>query len=244
MLLGALRKLERELGPSHPALAMSSNELGILLIDQGRLAEAEPHILRALRLLESVPDRGGPKYATVLSNLGMLRREQGRVDEAAALAAQVVAIREQTIGAAHPDVALERGVLAELAILRGLPDEARQHLAKERPPGALAPLRAIHALRKGGTELELGDLKAAATTLRDAADAALAEYGATSPERLQALTSLFKIQLERGDMSAAEATVRAMEELQARLPAVPAELRLAVIAARAQLLRLQGIRGR
>ena len=48
----ALAILEKALGPEHPDVATSLNNLALLYYGQGRYADAEPHFQRALAILE------------------------------------------------------------------------------------------------------------------------------------------------------------------------------------------------
>lgn len=240
MLRDAVARQEAKVGSEHPRLSTPLTELAVCLIHQGRKDEAENCLLRALKLIEGMPNQGGPLHARALSNLAHLRKEQGRIEEAAKLEAQVVEIRERTLGGDHPDVALSYGVLSELAILRGQPDEARQHLTRGLTPGATGHLQTVHALRMGHTQLELGDYKAATTTLKDALRAAEEEYGRSSKERLIALHELAATQLERGELSGAGQSLQAAEDLLEHLPNIEPSLRLSFAQAKAGLLRHLG----
>ena len=54
--------MERGLGPEHPDVAMSLNNLATLYQDQGRYGEAEPLVQRALAIMEQ---RLGPDHPHV-----------------------------------------------------------------------------------------------------------------------------------------------------------------------------------
>ncbi len=81
------------LGPDHPDVAASLNNLAELYRAQGKYAEAEPHYQRALVIREKAL---GPEHRDVaqgLENYAALLRETGRGTEATKLEARVKAIR-------------------------------------------------------------------------------------------------------------------------------------------------------
>jgi tetratricopeptide (TPR) repeat protein len=81
----ALAIREHMLGPEHPAVATSLNNLAGLYRAQGRDAEAEPLFQRALAIWEQVLGVAHPDVATSLNNLVLLYHDQGRYIEANAL---------------------------------------------------------------------------------------------------------------------------------------------------------------
>ena len=96
---------EKALGPDHPDVALSLNNLAALYNDQGRYADAEP-LLQALtgdREKALGPDH--PDVAASLNNLAELYRAQGRYADAEPLYKRSLAIREKALGPDHPDVA-------------------------------------------------------------------------------------------------------------------------------------------
>lgn len=240
ILRECIRKHEAKLGAESSHLGPLLSELALCLVRQDRITEAEGYLLRAQKIIEGMPGQGGSLQAMVLSNLAHLRKAQGRVEAAAELEARVLEIRKKTLGAAHPDVAMSHFALGELSILRGQPDEARQHLARGLRSDEAAPLRTVDAARAGHVQIDLGDFKGATTTLKDALRAAEAEYGQTSSERLRVLHDLAGAQLMHGDLSGLEQTLAAADELSANLTGVDPSLRLSFVHARAFLLRSQG----
>ncbi|MFO0578401.1 MAG: FxSxx-COOH system tetratricopeptide repeat protein [Polyangia bacterium] len=240
ILRECIRKEEAKLGANNPRLGTTLTELGICIASQNRLAEAEEYLLRALKLVEIMPDQGGPLQARALSNLAHLRTEQGRFEEAAQLEKRVAEIRERTYGAGHPDVALSYAVLSELAVLRGQPDEARQHLARGLRSDTKTSPRTAETLLASHVQMELGDLKDATATLKDALRAAEMEYGPSSMARLRALHDLAAAQTVHGDLNGVEQSLRTADELLARIPEVERSLHLSFVHTKAFLLRSQG----
>jgi tetratricopeptide (TPR) repeat protein len=116
--------LKGTLGSEHPSLALSLNNLALLLRAQGKYAEAEPLYRRALAIREKALDPEHPDVAASLSNLAMLLHSQGRYAEAEPLHRRALAIRERLLGPEHPDVAESLNNLAWLLHYKGKYAEA------------------------------------------------------------------------------------------------------------------------
>ncbi len=90
---------EALLGQSHPDLAESLNNLGVLLQKQGNYEEARAYFQRVLEMDQALypKDRypqGHPALATELANLGDLLQEQGNYGEARAYFQRALEMRE------------------------------------------------------------------------------------------------------------------------------------------------------
>ena len=108
----ALRIDEAALGPTHPDVATSLNNLAVLLRAQGDYAGARPLYERALRIKEAALGPTHPSVATSLNNLAELLMAQG--DYAGARPLYERARRVQlTVSAANVDLDDEglRGLL-------------------------------------------------------------------------------------------------------------------------------------
>ena len=81
------------IGPEHPNVALSLNNLAGLYHDLGNYAEAEPLYRRALTIVEKALGPEHPNVATTLENYAALLRETGRADEAGEMEARAKAIR-------------------------------------------------------------------------------------------------------------------------------------------------------
>ncbi len=81
------------LGPEHPDVAISLNNLARLYTGQGRYAEAEPLIQRALAIWEKALGPDHPDVANGLEIYPFLLHRTGRGDEAAKMEARAKAIR-------------------------------------------------------------------------------------------------------------------------------------------------------
>jgi tetratricopeptide (TPR) repeat protein len=103
-------------GERGPALAGVLNDLGMSVLQQGRLAEADPLLRRALSISEGTAP--GLELATVIENVAELRRRQGRPADAQSLLGRAMALRESVAGPQDPGLpalALRLGTLREVA---------------------------------------------------------------------------------------------------------------------------------
>jgi tetratricopeptide (TPR) repeat protein len=89
----ALARRERALGPEHPSMASSLNNLAELYRTRDRHAEAEPLLERALAIWEMVLGPEHPRVAAGLDTLAGLYRAQGRCEQATLLESRARAIR-------------------------------------------------------------------------------------------------------------------------------------------------------
>ncbi len=81
------------LGPEHPDVATSLNNLASLYHNQGKYAQAEPLYQRALAIWEKALGPEHPQVATFLENFGDLLRKMNRDAEADKMEARAQAIR-------------------------------------------------------------------------------------------------------------------------------------------------------
>ena len=105
---------EKVLGPEHPDVALSLNNLAELYQDQGNYKEAEPLFQRALAIKEKVLGPEHPHVALSLNNLAGLYKDQGNYSEAESLYQRSLAISEKVLGPEHLDVAASLNNLATL----------------------------------------------------------------------------------------------------------------------------------
>jgi tetratricopeptide (TPR) repeat protein len=115
---------EKALGPDHPDVATSLNNLAALYRAQGKYGEAEPLYKRSLAILEKVLGPDHPDVATSLNNLAALYRAQGKYGEAEPLYKRSLAILEKVLGPDHPDVAVVCKNMAKLYRKIGKKEEA------------------------------------------------------------------------------------------------------------------------
>ena len=95
---------ERALGPVHPTIALSLNNLAYAHWAQGRYAEALSLHERALAIRVRALGPDHLDVAASLHNLAIVHWDQGRYAEALMMGERALAIRERALGPDHPDV--------------------------------------------------------------------------------------------------------------------------------------------
>ena len=120
----ALAIYEKSLGPEHPDVAWSLNELALLYDKQGKYAAAEPLYKRALAIYEKSLGPEHPDVAWTLNNLGKIYQAQGKYATAEPLYKRALAIYGKALGPDHPDVAWSLNNLAGLYHTQGRYSEA------------------------------------------------------------------------------------------------------------------------
>jgi tetratricopeptide (TPR) repeat protein len=105
---------EHALGPNHPDVANSLDDLAIIYQNQGRYAEALPLIQRSLEIREHALGPNHPDVANSLFLLTSFYIHQGMNAEALPLIQRSLEIREHALGPNHPDVANSLSVLAAI----------------------------------------------------------------------------------------------------------------------------------
>jgi tetratricopeptide (TPR) repeat protein len=135
----ALAIRENELGPEHPDVAWSLNDLGFMIERQGHFAAAQPFYERALAINEK---KLGPEHlATVMNihNLGRLLQAQGDFAGARTLQERALALNEKLLGPEHFRTVTSLSNLAILLHVQG--DTAAARRLHER---ALAICEKVH----------------------------------------------------------------------------------------------------
>jgi tetratricopeptide (TPR) repeat protein len=157
---------EAAFGPDHPSVAVSRNNLGLVLRDLGDLKGARVQLERALAIDEAALDPDHPTVANYRSNLGMVLQGLGDLKGARVQLERALAIDEAALDPDHPAVAIRRGnlgsVLHSLGDLEGARIQQEHALAiQERVLGPDHLTVAISRTNLGGVLLDLGDLKGA-----------------------------------------------------------------------------------
>ena len=105
---------EKALGPNHPSVSWSLNNLAFLYDNQGRYVDAEPLYRRALAIAEKTLGPDHPSVAISLNNLARLFERQGLYADAEPLYKRALDINEKALGPDHPTVAISLNNLASL----------------------------------------------------------------------------------------------------------------------------------
>jgi tetratricopeptide (TPR) repeat protein len=134
-LRAALAIKQRILSPDHPDVGVSWTNIGNVLIEMGRHAEALAAHQKALDILRSAYGADSPLLAQALANRGEVLALLGRHREAEADLRLAIARWRLQLGADHPWVAYALTALGKDLLADGRPDEA------------LAPLERAVAIR-------------------------------------------------------------------------------------------------
>jgi CHAT domain-containing protein/Tfp pilus assembly protein PilF len=108
----ALSLRQQALGPRHPDVADSLNNLGVVLQHSGDHRAARPLLEQALAIWEGSLGADHPSVATALTNLAEVRWRDGDLAAARPLYERALAIRERALGPDHPEVAQSLNNLA------------------------------------------------------------------------------------------------------------------------------------
>lgn len=130
-------------GKPHPDIGETLNNLGLILSESQRLADAEPLYAEAIEINRALFGEFHPSVAIGLNNLGLLARRMGELNKADELFNQALKIHRHIHGENHPQIAL---VLTNLALTyyeNDAPEEARKTLN--------------HAITMQQTQLSLDD---------------------------------------------------------------------------------------
>jgi tetratricopeptide (TPR) repeat protein len=117
-------------GEENVVVSSAEDGVGMTLLAQGRLAEAEPHLVRSLELNEKMYGADSVEAAWQRAQLAELKTRQGKGTEALALAQTSLAIREAKLAANHPELARSLQVLGEARLALGTPELARAPLER------------------------------------------------------------------------------------------------------------------
>jgi CHAT domain-containing protein/Tfp pilus assembly protein PilF len=115
----ALAIREKVLGPEHPDVAESLNNLANLYGELGNYSQAEPLHQRALAIAEKVLGPEHPDVARSLNNLAALYRDMGNYSQAEPLYQRALAIYEKVLEPEHLAVAISLNNLAGLYQVQG-----------------------------------------------------------------------------------------------------------------------------
>ena len=121
----ALNIQEKSLGPDHPDVAKTLNDLAVLLQEGfANYEDSERLKRRALKIYERSLGPNDPQVATALINLARVLEDTNRLAEAEPLVRRALAINEKSFGPDHQDVAFVLDNLANLLEVTNRLDEA------------------------------------------------------------------------------------------------------------------------
>ncbi|ATB37026.1 hypothetical protein CYFUS_002447 [Cystobacter fuscus] len=206
----ALALRQKVLGPEHPLVAASYNNLGIVLAEMGQFEQARASYDHALQLRRKTLGKDHPFVAQSYSNLGTVLSELGRHEEARDMYEHALAIRKKTLGLEHPDVASSLTNLGVALTQLGRYSEAlamqesalalrRKLLGPEHPDLAMPLTNLGGALRKLRRYAEARTHLEHALALREKA------LGADHPDVAQTLDELGQLLADMGRHAEARA---------------------------------------
>jgi CHAT domain-containing protein/tetratricopeptide (TPR) repeat protein len=222
LMVEALERAERVLGPNSADTLLALNNLGVLRLEQGRHAEAEPLLQRTLAIAERLGGAEGEDTLSTLNALASLYRAEGKLEEAEPLLVRVLDVRERTLGEKDPQTIYSMNALGAVRFSRG--DAAGAELLARRAVAAAAALGDDHPVT-----MDALDGLAAALVLQGKAKEAVPHaerafaarervQGRNHPATLRGISVLANAYMFSGVPAKAEPLLaRAMEESRQRL---------------------------
>ena len=153
---------EKALGPDHPVVAASKNDLACVYAQIGNYAKALPLFEQALAIWEENLGTESPVTAGAMNNLAQVYSETGDYGKALPLLRMTMAIKQKTLGPEHPETA---GTLLNLAtVYMNLGDHARARPLFEESlaifqklPGPAHPETAMILNNLANNYIDMGD---------------------------------------------------------------------------------------
>ncbi len=198
-------------GGPHPLLAVTLNNLGLLVLDEGRVAEAEALFEEALAMARTVYGRSHPTVAAILNNLGQAASQRGDLAAAEEAYQEAMAVSLEEKGERDPAYALMASNLGMAKMARGALDEAgalferalaltRETVGAEHPQN-LAILNNLG--QRAMAEQRTGDAR---ELYRQAAAVGRRPDGGSLPELPTVLLNLGEVEFKLGLTEEARAT--------------------------------------
>ncbi len=199
----ALTLREEALGPDHPDVAVSLNNLGMDLCAVGDCWSAMTILERAVAASERSLGPEHPDTARSLGNLGNTLRRVGDYAGAEAAHARALAIKEKGLGPDHPSVAATLTNLGNVLFAMGEPARAvaayeRSLVIKEKGLGPDHPDVASSLVGLGRASIRAGQLDEAARLLERARAAREKRLGPKHPDLSGPLLGLGELSIARG----------------------------------------------
>jgi len=195
LLEDALDLRRAALGPKHPEVAQSLNDLGVILHYRGEFEAAEARYREALRMRRQGLDAPHEGIASTLNNLGAVLHHQGSLDSAETYYRDALAMRQLLVADDDPELAVNIANVAMIRKYKG--DHAtadsllREALAIQRAAlGHEHPSVASTLNNIGTTRLDMGDGQGAINALQEALAIRRTVLGAEHPLVAQSLNNL------------------------------------------------------
>jgi CHAT domain-containing protein len=200
---------EKQLGPNHPDLATTLDNLGALYRERGDYLQAEPLLQRGLAIREKW---FGPEHRDVtisLNTLAILYTLKGDYARAEQLLNRALTIKEKVLGAGHQELAAPLINLATLYQEKKDYARAEQLLQRalalrERALGAEHPDVAAVLNNMAVLYWQRGDYALAEPLMRRSLAITEKAFGAEHPDTALALNNLASLYDVKGDLKTAE----------------------------------------
>ncbi|MEM9462359.1 MAG: serine/threonine-protein kinase [Myxococcota bacterium] len=210
----ALSLFERTLGPEHPQIATTHNNIAIALDLQGDHEHAEAEFRTALSGLDQALGSEHPIVATTRNNVGIALRSQGKNEEAEAEFRAALSLLERALGSEHPSIGMAHNNIGMALLARGEHEEAevefraavslrQKVLGADHPDVAFSRSNVAVALgRQGKLEEAEVEYRAALVVMNEA-------LGAEHPSVASAHSNLGRNLSDQGKHEEAEVELRA-----------------------------------
>jgi serine/threonine protein kinase len=220
--LQRLQSARQDRGPEHADTLAALHDLGALLWDQGKPAEAEPHFQQSLEIRRRVLGPDHPETLLAQRELAALLQAQDKTAEAEPLLRQCAEASRRTLGPDHPDTLVALADLGALLKRQGRFADV-EPLSRQRWEGwrrLLGPesMEAQGALR-GLTEALVMNGKAAdaEALYRDLVEQRRRAHPAGDPAIAQALYLWGTSLIDKGDAGRAVEALREALQMQRKV---------------------------
>ena len=218
----ALEACERLLGPDHPDMLLTANNLAELLYSKGDYAGAEMLTYRVFEARERILGPDHPDTLLNMNNLAALLSCKGDYAGAESLRRRVLEARERILGPEHPDTLFSVRELASSFYNKG--DYAgaeslyrRSLEARERILGPDHPDTLLSVVSLAIFLNAKGDYAGAEPLYRRGLEARERILGPEHPHTLSSMVSLASFLSDKGDYAGAEPLYRRALEARERL---------------------------
>ena len=204
---------ETALGPGHPHVATSLNNLALLYRAIERYSEAEPLFKRSISILETALGPDHPGVATSLNNLALVYFAQARYAEVELPIKRSLAIFEKTLGPDHPNVGQSLNNLAYVYGTQGRYTEAeplfkRSLAIREKALGPDHPNVGDIAQQPSLAVPSAGPIRRGGATVTSAPSPSARGAGPGAPERRQGRSTTWPSCIWQGRYAEAEPLYR------------------------------------
>lgn len=215
----AIIEADRVLGPHDPRTSSLRNNLGTVLLFEGKTDKALVEFETALDMVTRTLGPKHPRAAEHQMNIAIVHLEDGRAEEAIdplrtsiALFSEDEALNARRIAIARSNLAValtDRGELSEAKTQAELSLEALGDIYPADHPHLAAPMHAL-----GGIAAIIGDVEEAEAQYTRALEILDAAVGVDHPNRAQAFLSLAELRIDTGrGVEVIEALEHALERL-------------------------------